>query len=155
MLFINESIVKDMEFKFAKYNRTIFALNASWTLLRDFTDGKIMASLSGDQFFHNEYRFTGQKFSVNACKIWKLNMFHIKDQFANVGFDIDACDIKKAASHKFQGAYRITNFILDPKYYPKYAPLGKWRINIKCHHEDVGEIFFVRWYMELKPANRS
>jgi hypothetical protein len=72
-------------------------------------------------------------------------MFHIKEQLQRAGFMIDACDVKK-------GPYKINNFLLDSQYYPKYAPMGRWRINIKCHHEHIGDIFFLQWYLELKPA---
>ncbi|XP_044263041.1 uncharacterized protein LOC123010311 [Tribolium madens] len=142
LVFYNKTIVKEMHFKYGKYNRTISAMNVSYVLLRDFTDAKMMFTINGDQFFHNEFRFTGQKFVINACQLWKLNMFHLVEQFKKAGWVMDLCNLKK-------GPYRITNFILDSDAYPKYMPKGLWRINIKVNHENVGDILFVRWYFEL------
>ncbi|XP_015839322.1 uncharacterized protein LOC107398707 [Tribolium castaneum] len=143
LVFYNKTIVKDMHFRYGKYNRTISAMNASYVLLRDFTDAKMMFTIHGDQFFHNEFRFTGQKLAINACQLWKLNMFHLVEQFENVGLVMDLCNLKK-------GPYHITNFIFDSDVYPKYMPKGLWRVSIKVNHENVGEILFVRWYFELK-----
>lgn len=133
---------------------------ASTQWLQKSRQKKFQATVSGDQFFHNEYRFTGQKFTTNICQIWKLNMFQLVDQFEKVGWIIDPCNLKKVITKKsfflakssnlFQGPYHITNFNLNPDVYPKFTPKGKWRVNVKVNHENFNEILFVRWYFELK-----
>lgn len=45
MLTANETINKDFDFVLKKINRTTFALNYSFTVMKDITDGQIMVSI--------------------------------------------------------------------------------------------------------------
>ncbi|EFA10661.1 hypothetical protein TcasGA2_TC016298 [Tribolium castaneum] len=156
LVFYNKTIVKDMHFRYGKYNRTISAMNASYVLLRDFTDAKmmgpyhitnfifdsdvypkympkglwrvsikvnhenvgeilfvrwgvnasfdvvrdftnqkIMATLKAYQFYHNEYRFTGTQITADICKIERANVFSLKEQFKEAQFNMNLCNVKK------------------------------------------------------------
>ncbi|XP_050508360.1 uncharacterized protein LOC114334917 [Diabrotica virgifera virgifera] len=118
-------------FKFFKYNRTQFAINASIWVLEDLDGRDIEASTKIFVFLSNTFKFFGVELKApNVCTMWKDDLYGIREIMTKCG-DVDLCNIKK-------GLWQLTNCwpAASIKYFPKSVPQGSYKVTMESKLKD-------------------